>query len=79
MAYQLSPGINVSEIDLTSVVPAVSTTTGAIAGVFAWGPLNTPILVSSETDLVSRFGEPVTVCGSRRRWCCCITKHRFCL
>lgn len=60
MAYQLSPGINVSEVDLTSVVPAVSTTTGAIAGVFAWGPTNTPILVSSETDLVNRFGEPVT-------------------
>lgn len=60
MAYQLSPGINVSEVDLTSVVPAVSTTTGAIAGVFAWGPTNTPVLVSSESDLVSRFGEPVT-------------------
>jgi len=60
MAYQLSPGINVSEIDLTSVVPAVSTTTGAIAGIFAWGPTNTPVLVSSETDLVNRFGTPVT-------------------
>lgn len=60
MAFQLSPGINVSEIDLTTVVPAVSTTTGAVAGVFAWGPVNEPILVSSEVDLVKRFGKPVT-------------------
>lgn len=59
MAFQLSPGINTSEIDLTTVVPAVSTTTGAIAGVFAWGPVNEPILVSSEVDLVNRFGKPV--------------------
>ena len=60
MPFQLSPGINVSEIDLTTVVPAVSTTTGAIAGVFAWGPVNEPILVSSEVDLVKRFGKPVS-------------------
>jgi phage tail sheath protein FI len=60
MAFQLSPGINTSEIDLTTVVPAVSSTTGAIAGVFAWGPVNEPILVSSEVDLVNRFGKPVT-------------------
>lgn len=60
MAFQLSPGINVTEIDLTTVVPAVSTTTGAFAGVFAWGPVNEPILVSSEVDLVKRFGKPVT-------------------
>ena len=34
MAFQVSPGVNVSEVDLTTVVPAVSTTTGAIAGHF---------------------------------------------
>lgn len=60
MAFQLSPGINVSEIDSTTVVPAVATTTGAFAGVFAWGPVNEPILVSSEVDVVKRFGKPVT-------------------
>lgn len=60
MPFQLSPGISVSEIDLTTVVPAVSTTTGAIAGVFAWGPVNEPILVSSEVDLVKRFGKPIS-------------------
>lgn len=59
MAFQLSPGINVSELDLTTVVPAVSSTTGAIAGVFAWGPTNEAILVTSEVDLVKRFGKPI--------------------
>ena len=37
--FQVSPGINISEVDLTTVVPAVSTTVGAIAGVFRWGRL----------------------------------------
>jgi hypothetical protein len=60
MPIQLSPSISVSEIDLTAVVPSVSTTTGAIAGVFGWGPTNEPILVSSEADLVRRFGKPIS-------------------
>jgi hypothetical protein len=58
MAFQLSPGVNVSEIDLTTVVPAVGTTEGAIAGIFRWGPVDEPILISSEVELVNRFGEP---------------------
>ena len=58
MAFQLSPGVNVSEIDLTTVVPSVSTTAGAIVGDFAWGPVNKRILVDSEITLVDRFGEP---------------------
>ena len=39
MPTQLSPGVNVTEIDLTTIVPAVATSTGAIAGIFNWGPL----------------------------------------
>jgi len=58
MAFQVSPGINVSEVDLTAVVPAVSSSVGAIAGVFRWGPVNERILVSSEKELVQYFGEP---------------------
>lgn len=60
MAFQLSPGVNVSEIDLTTVVPAVATTEGAIAGVFRWGPTNERILVGSEVELVNRFGKPTS-------------------
>lgn len=58
MAFQLSPGVNVTEIDLTTVVPSVSTTAGAIVGDFQWGPVNKRILVDSEITLVDRFGKP---------------------
>jgi phage tail sheath protein FI len=58
MAFQISPGVNVSEVDLTTVVPTVSTTAGAFAGPFQWGPVGKRTLVSSETDLVNKFGKP---------------------
>ena len=58
MAFQVSPGVNVSEIDLTTVVPAVSTSVGAIAGVFKWGPVGKRTLISSEAELAAQFGKP---------------------
>lgn len=58
MAFQLSAGVNVSEIDLTTVVPSVSTSIGAFAGPFAWGPANTVITVSDEVRLADVFGKP---------------------
>lgn len=60
MAFQVSPGVNVSEIDLTTVIPAVSTTEGAIAGVFRWGPVNQRILIDSENELIARYGKPIS-------------------
>lgn len=60
MGFQISPGVNVSEIDLSTRVPGVATTGGAIAGVFAWGPTDERILIGSEVELVRRFGEPIT-------------------
>jgi hypothetical protein len=58
MAYQLSPGVNVSEIDLTTIVPAVGTTEAAFAGNFVWGPVDEMITVSNEIELADRFGKP---------------------
>lgn len=58
MAFQVSPGVNVSEIDLTTVVPAVSTSVGAVAGVFKWGPVGKRVLIGSEIELVNIFGKP---------------------
>jgi len=58
MAFQLSPGVNVSEVDLTTIVPAVGTTEGAFAGNFAWGPVNQVVSISNELELVDRFGKP---------------------
>lgn len=58
MPFQVSPGVNVSEIDLTTVVPAVSSTEGGIAGAFRWGPVNERVNLSSEVELVKEFGKP---------------------
>lgn len=60
MANQVSPGVNVSEVDLTTVVPTVSTTTGAFAGIFSWGPVEQRYLVDSEVTLTSVFGKPTS-------------------
>lgn len=58
MPFQISPSVNVSEIDLTTVIPAVSTTEGAIVGHFRWGPVQKRVLVDSEDTLVRQFGIP---------------------
>ena len=58
MAFQVSPGVNTSEIDLTTVIPAISTSTGAIAGDFQWGPVEQIRQISNETQLVSTYGKP---------------------
>jgi phage tail sheath protein FI len=58
MAFQLSAGVLVSEIDLTTVIPSVATSTGAFVGPFAWGPASEVITIPDEVSLVTRFGKP---------------------
>ena len=58
MAFQLSPGVLVTEKDLTSIVPAIATTAGGFAGPFQWGPVDEVTTVDSENRLVQFFGKP---------------------
>ena len=58
MAFQVSPGVLVQERDLTRIIPAVSTSVGAIAVQFSKGPLDEIVTVSSEQELVDTFGKP---------------------
>jgi hypothetical protein len=58
MAFQVSPGVQVQEIDATNVIPAVSSSTGAYCGYFGWGPSEEVTTVSSGKGLVESFGEP---------------------
>lgn len=58
MGFQVSPGVEVKEIDLTNVIPAVSTSIGGFAGYFKWGPINDVTLLSSEKELLQKFGTP---------------------
>ena len=58
MAFQVSPGVNTSEIDLTGAVVAAATSTGGFAGRFHWGPIEEVTLVTDEDQLVSDFQKP---------------------
>jgi phage tail sheath protein FI len=58
MAFQVSPGVNINEIDASNVVPAVSTSIGGFAGAFNWGPVSEVCTIGSENELVSKFGSP---------------------
>ena len=58
MGFLVSPGVHVREIDLTNVVPAVSTSIGAIAGPFQKGPVSSVTAINSEEQLLQTFGKP---------------------
>jgi len=58
MAFQISPGVNVTEKDITLIVPAVATSPAAIVCPFVWGPAEKPMVISSEANLLETFGAP---------------------
>ena len=57
MAFQLSPGVEIKEFDLTSVIPTIATTPAGYVGFFQWGPVDQRILIQSEKELQSVFGK----------------------
>ena len=60
MSFQVSPGVRVREVDLTNVVPAVSSSIACFVGAFSWGPMGVPTQVTSENSLAEKFGTPNT-------------------
>jgi len=56
----ISPGIKVTEQDLVSSQQSVNSTAGAFSGQFRWGPIEDPVIVNGESDLVAKFGAPST-------------------
>ncbi len=58
MAFQVSPGVLVTEKDLTNIVPAVSTSSGGIVLTAAKGPIDEITTISSENELIDNFGKP---------------------
>ena len=68
MAFLVSPGVQVKEIDLTNVVPAVATSIGAIACPFEKGPVSEVTNISSEEQLVKIFGKPQTTSNQYEWW-----------
>jgi len=60
MAFQVSPGVSVSEVDLSTTIPIASVSDAGFAGYFSKGPVDKIVNIGSENDLVKIFGKPVT-------------------
>ena len=55
----VSPGVKVREVDLTvGRIDGINDQVGAIAGPFEKGPVNEPVLIETEQDLLETFGTP---------------------
>ncbi len=66
---QLSPGVLTREVDLTvGRAENVLDNIGGIAGPFAIGPVDDPIEVSTETDLINTFGKPISTDAQYEYW-----------
>ena len=64
-----SPGIVVREVDLTSGrVDPTSDKIGAIVSPFAKGPVEEPILVNNEKELLESFGNPYPIDKHYENW-----------
>ena len=68
MAFLVSPGVQVNEIDLTNVIPAISTTIGAIAMASEKGPVSSIVDIGSEEELIQIFGKPKTSSNMFENW-----------
>lgn len=58
MAFPISPQVQWNEIDLTTIIPSVSTAIAGFVGQFRWGPVDEVITLSDENELVSTFNKP---------------------
>jgi hypothetical protein len=66
---QLSPGVLVREVDLTvGRADNVLDNIGAIAGPFPIGPVNDPINITTEQDLIGVFGKPISTDAQYEYW-----------
>jgi hypothetical protein len=65
----VSPGVRVREVDLTiGRVDAINDQVGAIVGPFSQGPVDYPILVETEQDLLKYFGKPLSTDSQYEYW-----------
>jgi hypothetical protein len=66
---QLSPGVLVREVDLTvGRVDNVLDNIGAIAGPFQIGPVEEPIDITTEQELINTFGKPLSTDTQYEYW-----------
>ena len=70
MAFQVSPGVQVTEKDLTNVVPAVATSIAGIVMPAQKGPVDEITAIASEEELVQVFGQPQSADNAYEDWFC---------
>ena len=65
----VSPGVKVREVDLTiGNITGANEQVGAIAGPFEKGPIDVPLLVENEQDLIATYGKPLETDGQFEYW-----------
>ena len=65
----VSPGVKVREVDLTvGRIDGINDQVGAIAGPFEKGPVNEPVLIETEADLLETFGAPKSADAQYEYW-----------
>ena len=67
MPFSVSPSVTVTELDQSSIIPQIATTTGAFVGRFDKGPVDQIVDISSEKELFAIFGKPSAGERGRRR------------
>ena len=60
MAFQVSPGVAYSEVDLSTTIPTTSVSDAGFIGYFTKGPIKEVVKISSENELVEIFGKPTS-------------------
>lgn len=70
MALNLvSPGVQIREVDLTiGAITSTNDQVGAFSAPFAKGPVNQPVLITNEAELLETFGKPTETDGQNEYW-----------
>ena len=70
MALNLvSPGVQIREVDLTiGAITSTNDQVGAFSAPFTKGPVNQPVLVTNEAELLETFGKPTETDGQNEYW-----------
>jgi hypothetical protein len=70
MALNLvSPGVQIREVDLTiGAITSTNDQVGAFSAPFTKGPVNQPVLITNEAELLETFGKPSEQDGQNEYW-----------
>lgn len=59
MSFGISPGVYKKEVDLSNIIPNVSTTTAGLVGYSVKGDTTQLRLITNTQQFINEYGEPV--------------------